>query len=458
VSQDAFAIRLLYRGSTEKEAFMSNSNSPSVDAVIVGGGMAGLAAAAYVARAGRSAVVLERSSHIGGRAITEERSGYYFNLGPHALYKEGSAAAVLRELGVGYSGDEPPQSGYASVGGRLHPLPADPISLLKTSLFGAGAKFETGRFVATINFIKADDFSDTTLTAWLDAKFSRPEVRDLVRALTRLATYANDPDRMSAGIAIRQLQMALKGGVLYLDRGWQSLVDGLRTNATKAGAVIETSAVAIAIEDSGETKTVRLDGGGSYEADSVILATPPKTAAELLGSADTGLRAWVDSAIPVRAATLDIGLSEMPRPDARFVLGVDQPLYLSVHSGVGDLAPDGGTMLHVAKYLGDNQSPPKDVEAELEALLDLAQPGWRDVLVERRFLPNLTVANALATAEAGGLAGRPAVASAMPGVYLAGDWVGADGWLADASLASAKLAANAALDATSAATLAGSVA
>ncbi len=107
-------------------------------------------------------------------------------------------------------------------------------------------------------------------------------------------------------------------------------------------------------------------------------------------------------------------------------------------------------MLHVAKYLGDDTTSAKDVERELQDLLDLAQPGWRDVLVERRFLPNLIVVNALATADTGGLKGRPDVATDVEGVYLAGDWVGGEGWLVDASLASAKGAATAALAASAA--------
>ena len=101
----------------------------------------------------------------------------------------------------------------------------------------------------------------------------------------------------------------------------------------------------------------------------------------------------------------------------------------------------------VAKYLGPDGGPEGRSEAEatqieLESLLDLAQPGWRKVVAERRFLPNLTVVNALATAEQGGLAGRPGPEIAgAPGLYVAGDWVGPEGWLVDATLASAKSAA-----------------
>ena len=41
------------------------------DVVIVGGGHNGLVAAAYLARAGRSVLVLERRDHVGGAAVSE---------------------------------------------------------------------------------------------------------------------------------------------------------------------------------------------------------------------------------------------------------------------------------------------------------------------------------------------------------------------------------------------------
>jgi hypothetical protein len=79
-------------------------------------------------------------------------------------------------------------------------------------------------------------------------------------------------------------------------------------------------------------------------------------------------------------------------------------------------------------------------------LLDLVQPGWRDVLDDRRFLPKMVVAHAVPTAAMAGLAGRPAPAvPEIPRLYVAGDWVGAEGMLADASFASAHEAAERAL-------------
>ena len=145
---------------------------------------------------------------------------------------------------------------------------------------------------------------------------------------------------------------------------------------------------------------------------------------------------------PVRAACLDVGLSRLPVPQATFALGIDQPVYASVHSAVAKLHPGTGMVVHVAKYLpvGMDGEARAD-ERQLEGVLDLLQPGWRDVVVARRFLPDLTVSHTLVTATSGGLAGRPG--PAVPGVhgfYVAGDWVGGEGLLLDASAASAALA------------------
>ena len=67
-------------------------------------------------------------------------------------------------------------------------------------------------------------------------------------------------------------------------------------------------------------------------------------------------------------------------------------------------------------------------------------------MVRQRFLPELVVAHALPEAAFGGTRGRPGPdVPDVPGLYVAGDWVGAEGLLADASLASARAAASAIL-------------
>lgn len=52
------------------------------------------------------------------------------------------------------------------------------------------------------------------------------------------------------------------------------------------------------------------------------------------------------------------------------------PLYFSVHSAYAKLAPEGGALIHIAKYLGASIEPkPREDQQELETMLGLLQPG-----------------------------------------------------------------------------------
>ena len=124
------------------------------------------------------------------------------------------------------------------------------------------------------------------------------------------------------------------------------------------------------------------DKGTRIPAETVILAVDPVTARELAPDLD-----W-PATTAVTASCLDVALSKLPQPRNLFALGIDTPLYYSVHSRWAQLTPKGGALLHAAKY-GEG------TEAELEALVDEMQPGWRDLVVHRRFLPAMTVSNAL---------------------------------------------------------------
>jgi all-trans-retinol 13,14-reductase len=70
------------------------------DVVVVGGGAAGLTAAAYAARAGRSVALFERQARLGGLVQSVNREGFVFDMGLRAVENAGIVLPMLEELGL----------------------------------------------------------------------------------------------------------------------------------------------------------------------------------------------------------------------------------------------------------------------------------------------------------------------------------------------------------------------
>jgi protoporphyrinogen oxidase len=66
-----------------------------LDVVIIGAGPAGLTAAWQLAKAGRTAVVLEADSVVGGISRTVERDGWRFDIGGHRFFTKVEAVEDL---------------------------------------------------------------------------------------------------------------------------------------------------------------------------------------------------------------------------------------------------------------------------------------------------------------------------------------------------------------------------
>ena len=395
-------------------------NSTSVfttapDVVVVGAGLAGLTAAATAARAGHSVRVIEARSSVGGQARSSTHGGFTFNRGPHALYLGGPAERILRGLDVDLRGGKPPVKGRLVFEGELEIAPAGPSTLLRTKALSPRGKLAIGKLLGRLPKLDAAAVAGLSANEWIAQSVDGHREAELLRALTRLSTYVNDPDRLSAEVAVGQLQLALSSGVLYLDGGWQSLVDQLRATA---GVEFVTDEPVVELPD----------------ARSVIIATgTPDSAAQLLGTSfSVGPAAAVSG--------LDLGLDRAP--DLDFVLGGDVPFYFSNHSAVAQLAPNGQFHAAAVQYLGPDDEPDADAIRSFAA-----RAGVTDAdIVESRRLHRMTTVTAIPTANNGGLGGRPAIdASGHPNVFLAGDWVGTDGHLADASIASGAAAAEAAV-------------
>lgn len=425
----------------------------TLNVAVVGGGIAGLVAASYAAAAGKPVALFERASTLGGRAQTTAAGDAHLNLGPHALFAGGANAAVLKDLGIRVAGADAATlpggairelpgrrpGGYQALkDGRFHVLPVSAAALARTRLVGLGAKVELGRLFAAVARANAGSLDGVALTDWVNEHTSNADAREVFLALVRLSTYAGAADVFSAGAAIRQLR--LPGGVHYLDGGWRSLVEALRDRALDLGVTFEESAPVREVTiERGEATGIRLRDGRAVNASAVVLATPPAEAAAI-----SGLDAVAGAACgltPMKSAVLDIVLRGLPNPRRTFALGIDTPTYFSVHSHWAKLAPKGQSVIHLATYLNPGEKGTTDHERGLESTLDVIQPGWRERVVFRRFLPDLAVTGALPAAATGGAAGRPR--EEVPGVqnlFLAGDWVGAEGMLADAAFASGRRA------------------
>jgi phytoene dehydrogenase-like protein len=384
--------------------------------IVIGGGLAGLTAANALAGNGHKVTLLEQSERLGGRAITQQDRGYSLNLGPHALYRGGHAFKTFLEWKIPFRGNSPVTGAraYFTCAGKKYPAFAGAKALFKTRMLGFFEKLELARLLRLFSTGQADP--GESMQQWLARNARSERVRELGSALTRVSTYTADLANLSARAAQPQLRSALTHGVLYLDGGWQTLVEGLTRRAHSLGVEIRNN------------KPV--DSLKGLNTSGVILAAPPASIERITGVRLPKLR-------PVRVACLDIGMRKLPEEAARFALGVDGPFYLSVHSAAAKLAPEGAALVHVAKYLGSEEPDAGADREELEQYADLAIPGWRTLADVVRFLPNLTVTHAMVTRE-----GRPDVdALRLQGVAIAGDWVGPEGMLADAAVSSALRAA-----------------
>jgi phytoene dehydrogenase-like protein len=410
----------------------------SVDVAIIGGGLAGLAAATHLARRGVHCVVFERSDSLGGRARTDREGGFAMNVGPHALYCNGPAEKVLRALEIPIPGRKVNASNaYGIYRDELHALPGGFVSLLTTDAIDLVGKLELARFMTQLRMLDPKSLRGLSAESWL-AQISNEGVRRVITALTRVATYTAALYHLSAEVAAQQLKGAVFDGVSYLDGGWASLIDSLETAAREAGVEIRTGTkVEQIVVEGGRVQGVRIDGDAIAAKAVLIAAGGPDLAAKLSGSAT--LAEAAERAIPIKAAVLDVALDTRLNPKVKFACGFDRPTYFSVHSDSANVAPPGGSLVSTMLYLAPEEEA--GAKAELEAQLDRLQPGWRDHLVKKLHLASITVVHAQVTPKHG-LAGRPGVAVPdVDGLFVAGDWVGDSGFLADASLASAMKAA-----------------
>src|SRR5262245_47923329 len=164
---------------------------PTVDVVIIGGGIAGLATAYELSRRGLSFVVLERAVRAGGVILSEEIDGFTIDGGPDALLiQKPDGIKLCEEIGLGERlvATKPPRLAFIQRAGRLHPLPAASVlgiptrigPFLGTQLFTWRGKL---RMAAEVFVPPRRDGSDESIGAFMRRRFGREAVDYLAEPL-----------------------------------------------------------------------------------------------------------------------------------------------------------------------------------------------------------------------------------------------------------------------------------
>ncbi len=68
--------------------------------VIVGAGMAGLTAAAYLSKAGLDVLLIEKTDSAGGLLTSFEKDGFFFDFGARSIENSGAVRPLLNELDI----------------------------------------------------------------------------------------------------------------------------------------------------------------------------------------------------------------------------------------------------------------------------------------------------------------------------------------------------------------------
>ncbi len=419
---------------TTAETFDRHRNERGYDIAVVGAGIAGLVAAVSAIEAG-SRVVLIDAHDPGGRARTTVRDGFEYNIGPHALFLAGHLQSFLAARSMAPTGGLPLNRRVELLrDGRLWPLSLGAVDIARTKLLTPRGRVRILGLMARLPRMSTEQFVGTTWQSWLGNEAD--DVAGILRMFVRTATYTNAEPRFDAGAALDQFKLALRG-VRYVDHGWQTIVDSLLSRFTSLGGDVVRRTV---LSVSSQGATIVETSQGRVEARATVLAgLSPDAVERLTGSLLHGQAAQGGA---VLASALDLALC---RPHERIVFGIDESLYITPHAPLAQLAPVGSGLVSALRYTPDgeqsNGGSIPSVRGRLDDLVTMTGIDDADILHER-YLHRLVVANSFPSAAAGGLRGRPSVdALEMAGVFLAGDWVGPAGQLADASAASGESAA-----------------
>jgi phytoene dehydrogenase-like protein len=284
------------------------------DAVVVGGGHNGLIAAAYLARGGRSVLVLERSDHVGGAAVSEAPfAGVDARLSRYSYLVSLLPRQVVEELGLRFQTRRRRISSYTPVPGTDRGVLVDTADSARTresmgpEFEGWQAFYDRVARVARAVFptmleplvsreelrrrVGDDEIWDALferpIGETIEATFSDDVLRGIVLTDALIGTFAGAHDA-----DLRQNRCFLYHVIGNGTGAWDVPVGGMGALTSElarcADFEVRTGCEVTAIEADGERAVVRWDGGAADCRD-VVAGCAPAVLDRLLGRANGSL-------------------------------------------------------------------------------------------------------------------------------------------------------------------------
>jgi len=303
-----------------------------IDAVVVGAGAAGLAAALELRSSGLEVRVLEAGEGPGGVARTESVQGFLVERGPNSLQVKAPALAFLRahQLEAALV-PASPSSRLRMLwhAGRLEPVPMGPGAFVRTPLLTARGKL---RLLAE-PFVRGRDGSLESVEQFVGRRLGGEAVERLVAPFLT-GVYAGDESQLGAAPVFGRLVelerdhgSIVRGFVKQMLRGRKGATErGLSGSWSATGGLgglaalmssrlgeavdVRTRVVALAREPNGWRVEVDRAGAEPLRAARVVLALPAPEAAALLRPLDSEAADLLAGIAYAPIVSLSVGIAE----------------------------------------------------------------------------------------------------------------------------------------------------